>query len=69
MRPQFLQLFPHILLNILKGKKECGSDGCCARAILDSRAKVVLAGVHQSAIGVIDDHEFLGFEEVVRYQQ
>ena len=31
--------------------------------------KAVLGGVHQSAIGVIDDHEFLGAEQMMRDEQ
>ena len=27
------------------------------------------ASVHEAAIGVVDDHDFLGIENVVRYQQ
>ena len=66
---QLLQLLPHILFDILKGEKECGSNGRRPRPILDSRPQVLLAGLHQAAIGVIDDHKFLGVEQVVRYQQ
>lgn len=69
MRPQFLQLMAHVLFDVLKGKKECRRDCRSPTSILDSRAQILLAGVHQPAVGVIDDHEFLGFEEVVRYQQ
>ena len=42
---------------------------CRPRPILDSRPQILLAGLHQSAIGVIDDHKFLGVEQVVRHQQ
>jgi hypothetical protein len=66
---QLLQLLPHILLDILKSKKECGRDGRRPRAVLDSRSQILLAGLHQAAIGVIDDHKFLGVEQVVRHQQ
>ncbi len=66
---QLLQLLAHILLDILKREKECGRDGRRPRAVLDPRPQILLAGLHQSAIGVIDDHEFLGVEQVVRHQQ
>jgi hypothetical protein len=66
---QLLQLLSHILLDILKGEKKCWSNGCRPRPILDSRPQILLAGLHQPAIGVIDDHKFLGVEQIVRYQQ
>jgi len=66
---QLLQLLSHILLDILKSKKECGSNRRRPRPILDSRPQILLAGLHQAAIGVIDHHKFLGVEQVVRHEQ
>src|SRR6266566_5547723 len=45
------------------------ADGGGCREILDSGAQILFAGVHQSAIGVIDDHDFLGAEQIVRNDQ
>src|SRR5439155_6512898 len=46
-----------------------GSDGGGSRAILDSGAQVLFAGVHESAIRMVDDHEFLGPEQMMRYHK
>ena len=69
MGAQFLQLVPDIFFNILKGVKKRGSNSGRPGAMLDSVAQVLLAGVHQSAIGVIDNHDFLSAKQIVRYDQ
>lgn len=69
MRVQFLQLMPHVLFDILKGKKEGGSDGRGSGMILDFRPQILLAGQHQAAVGMVDDHDLAGAEQVVRYQK
>src|SRR5881296_3329194 len=43
--------------------------GTAAVAVLDARAQLLLGGVHQAAVGVVDDHEFLGFQQVVGDKQ
>ena len=66
MGAEFLQLVADIFIDVLEGVEESGSDGGGSGAILDAGAQAVLGGVHQSAIGVIDDHEFLGAEQMMR---
>src|SRR5439155_14019899 len=46
-----------------------GSDGGCSRAILDASAQVLLVGVHEAAIRMVDDHEFPGPEQMMRYHK
>jgi len=66
---QFLQLVAHILFDVLEGVEE-GRRYCRgSRAVLDSGAQVLLAGVHQAAVGVIDDHDFFGAQQVVRHHK
>ena len=69
MRAQLLQLMAHILFNVLEGIKERGRDGRGSRAVLDPVAQIVFGGVHQAAIGVVDDHELFGVQQVMRYDQ
>src|SRR5258708_2645296 len=69
MGAELLQLVADIFFDVLEGVEEGGSNGGGSGAILDSGAQVLLGGEHQSAIGVIDDHDFLGAQEVVRYDQ
>jgi len=69
MGAQLLQLMADIFLNILESIKERGRDGRGSRAILDSISQVLFGGMHQTAIGVIDDHEFLGVQQIVRDDQ
>ena len=66
MRVKFLQLLANVFFDVLERVEERGRDRCGAHAILNSGAQVLFADVHQAAIGVIDDHEFLGAEQVVR---
>jgi hypothetical protein len=69
MSPELLQLVANIFFDVLEGIEVSGSDSGRSGAILDSAAQVLLAGVHQSAIGVIDDHDFLGPQQIMRYHQ
>ena len=69
MRSQLLQLVADIFINVLEGVEERGNYGGGSGAILDSGAQILFAGMHQSTIGVIDDHDFLGAQQVVRYDQ
>ena len=69
MGTERLQLCADIFVDVLKSV-ESGEIGIGASgAILDSVAQVLLTGEHQSAIGVIDDHDFLGVQQTVRYHQ
>src|SRR5712692_1932307 len=69
MGAELLQLVADIFFDVLEGVEEGGSNSGGSGAILDSGAQVLFGGEHQSAIGVIDDHDFLGAQEVVRYDQ
>src|SRR5581483_353890 len=69
MGPKLLQLMLDIFFDVLEGVEECGRNCCRPSAIVDSATQVVLTRVHQSAIRVIDDHEFLGAQEIVRCEQ
>src|SRR6516162_3858473 len=60
MGAQLLQLVADVLVNILEGVKKGRRNGSRARAILDARAQILFAGVHQATIGVVDDHELFG---------
>jgi len=66
---KLLQLVAHVFFDVLEGVEEGWGDGGGSGAILDAGAQIVFVGVHQAAIGVIDDHEFLGAEEMVRDDQ
>lgn len=65
MGTEFLELLAHVFVDVLEGVKEGRADGGGAGTILDSGAQVQFVGVHQAAIGMIDDHELLGAEEIV----
>src|SRR5882762_25197 len=69
MAAELLQLVADIFFDIFEGVEEGRGNGGGSGAILDSGAQVLFGGVHQSAIGVIDDHDFLGAQEIVRYDQ
>lgn len=69
MAAKLLQLVADIFLDILEGVEEGRSHRGGARAILNSGAQILFAGVHQSAISVIDYHEFLGAQQIVRDEQ
>src|SRR2546430_6809728 len=66
MRAQFLQLVTHVFINVLESVKKCRSDRRGARAILDARAQLLFSRVHQSAVRVVDDHELLSAEQMMR---
>jgi hypothetical protein len=63
---ELLQLVADVFFDVLEGVEEGGGDRGGSSAILDAGAKILLVGVHQAAIGVVDDHEFFGTEQVVR---
>ena len=65
MGAELLQLVTHIFIDVLEGVEEGGRDGGGSRAILDSGAQVLFAGVHQAAVGVIDDHDFFRAKEMM----
>ena len=65
MSAEFLELVADIFVDVLESVEKSGGDGGGAGAILDAGAQVLLTGVHEAAVGVIDDHEFLGAEEMV----
>jgi hypothetical protein len=69
MCSQLLQLMAHILIDVLEGVEKRGRDGRRSGAILDSVAQILFSGVHQAAIGVVDDHELPGVQQVMRYDK
>ena len=69
MRGELLQLVANIFIDILEGVEKRGSQSGGPREILDSGSEILFAGVHQSAICVIDDHDFLGAKQIVRDEQ
>ena len=69
MTAKLLQLVSDVFLDVLEGVEKCGGDRRGPGAIVDSSAQVLLIRVHQPAVGMIDDHEFLGAEQVVRHDQ
>src|SRR6266852_9509736 len=66
MGAQLLQLVADIFLNVLERVEKGRSDGGGSGAILDAVAQIVLGGGHQSAIGVVDDHDFFRAQQVMR---
>src|SRR3984893_19048646 len=62
---QLLQLMTNVFVDILEGVKE-RSDRGGSRAILNSRAQILLRRLHEPAIGVVDDHEFFRAQKIVR---
>ena len=69
VRVQLLQLMAYIFIYVLECVEESGSKCGGAGGILDSGAQILFIRMHQSAIGVIDDHDFLDTEQVVRHEQ
>jgi hypothetical protein len=65
MGAKFLQLVADVFFDVLESVKEGGGNGGSAGAILDSGTEILLAGVHQTAIGVVNDHDFLSAEKKV----
>lgn len=58
-----------IFFYVSEGAEGCGSNNVGAGPILDSGAQIMFGGMHQSAIRMIDDHNFLGAQQVVRYDK
>ena len=69
MGAKFLQLLTDIFVNIPKGVEVGWRDSSGPRIALDSGAQVLLGRAHQSAIGVIDHHEFFRTQQVMRHEQ
>ena len=69
MGTEFLQLLADIFFEVLKCVEVAGWNSGSPGTILDSSAQILFAGIHQSAIGMIDHHEFFGTQEIVRYEQ
>src|SRR5882762_11491737 len=69
MGAELLQLVTNIFFDVLEGVEEGRGKGSGSGAVLDLGAQILFSGVRQSAIGVIDDHDFLGAKKIVRYDQ
>src|SRR5260370_25035995 len=69
MATEFLQLVAHVFFDVLEGVEEGRGDGFSSGTILDSRPQILFGGLHQSAIGVINDHELLRAEQMMRHDQ
>ena len=69
MRAKLLQLMADIFFDILEGVEERGRDSRGSGAVLDSVPQILLGSMHQAAIGVVDDHELFGVQEIMRYDQ
>src|SRR6266849_3572048 len=69
MGAELLQLVADIFFDVLERVEEGGGDSLGSGAVLDSGAQVVFGGMHQAAIGMVNDHEFLGAQQVMRHHQ
>src|SRR5260370_20307982 len=69
MGADLLQLVADIFFDVLERVAEGWGGRLGPGAVLDSGAQVLLGGVHQAAIGMVDDHEFLGAQPVMRHHQ
>ena len=69
MCAELLQLVADIFFDVLEGVEEGRSNRGGSSAILNSGPQILFAGIHQSAIGVIDDHDLFGAQQIVRYDQ
>ena len=69
MGAKFLQLVANIFIDVLERVKKRWHDSRSARAILNSVAQILFRSVHQPAIGVVDDHELPGVQQIMRYNQ
>lgn len=69
MAVQLLQLLPHVLLDVLKSVKKRRSHRRGAGGLENAPAQTFFAGVHQSAVRMIDHHDLFGSQQVVRHQQ
>jgi len=67
MRAEFLQLVADIFFDVSECVEEGGGHSSRSCAILNFRVQVLLGSLHQPAIGVIDDHDFLGAQQIVRH--
>src|SRR5215469_291601 len=65
MGAELLQLMADVFVEILKGVEECRSDSGGPGAVLDASAQLLLGGMHQAAIRVIDDHELFRAQQIV----
>ena len=65
MRLQLGQLIAAILFYILEHVEPRRLNDCGAGAPLDRLAHLVFAYGHQSAIGVVNDHELIGPQQIV----
>ena len=66
---KFLKLVADVFVDVLECVKEGRRNGGGAGAILDARAEVLLGCMHQTAVGVVDDHEFFGAKQMVGDKQ
>jgi len=64
-----LQLMADIFFDVLESVEKSRRDSRRSSAILDARAEILLAGVHQATIGVVNDHDLFGAEQMVRHDQ
>jgi hypothetical protein len=69
MRAQLLELLPDIVFDVLESIEKGRCDRRRARSVLDARAKILLIRVHESTVSVIDDHELLGAQQIMRNEQ
>jgi len=66
MGAELLQLVAYVFVDVLEGVEESWGDSGSSGAILDAGAEILLAGLHEAAVGVVDDHEFFGAKKMVR---
>src|SRR5580704_8944139 len=64
MRPEFLKLVPDILFDVLEGVEKSGNNHCGSRPALNGGSQLFLGGLLQSAIRVINDHDFFGAQQI-----
>ena len=69
MGAELLQLVADIFFDVLESIEGRGRKSGGSGAILDSVAQILLGGEHQSTIGVIDDHDLLGAQQIMRYHE
>jgi hypothetical protein len=65
MGAKLLQLMAHIFLDILEGVEEGRGDSGGSGAIPNSCLQILFVPIHQSAISVINDHEFFGAKQIM----
>ena len=69
MGTQLLQLMVDVFVEVLKGIKARWSNRRGSSAVFNSCAKILFGRAHQAAVGVINDHELLGAQQIVRHEQ